>query len=172
MGQRVISHWFIFYQGFDYSRSGNPTRNNFEDAVALLEGGKHGLAFSSGSATTATIINSLQAGSHVISVNDVYGGTYRYFTKVAVGNGVDTTFVDLANAADIEPHFKPNTKVCVFKIIRDCAIKGMDHSILRGCFCLTYCSWYGSKPRPIPLSVSSTLKLLLSTLMLMELTLL
>jgi cystathionine gamma-lyase len=69
------------------------------------------LAFSSGSATTATIINGLQAGSHVISVNDVYGGTYRYFTKVAVGNGVDTTFVDLANAQDIEPHFKPNTKV-------------------------------------------------------------
>lgn len=99
------------FQGFDYSRSGNPTRNNFEDAVALLEGGKHGLAFSSGSATTATIINGLQAGSHVISVNDVYGGTYRYFTKVAVGNGVDTTFVDLANAQDIEPHFKPNTKV-------------------------------------------------------------
>ncbi|KAI8579861.1 hypothetical protein K450DRAFT_271690 [Umbelopsis ramanniana AG] len=99
------------HKGFDYSRSGNPTRNNFEDAVALLEGGKHGLAFSSGSATTATIINSLQAGSHVISVNDVYGGTYRYFTKVAVGNGVDTTFVDLANADDIEPHFKENTKL-------------------------------------------------------------
>ncbi|KAG2176901.1 hypothetical protein INT43_007555 [Umbelopsis isabellina] len=99
------------HKGFDYSRSGNPTRNNFEDAVALLEGAKHGLAFSSGSATTATIINSLKAGSHIISVNDVYGGTYRYFTKVASGNGVEATFVDLSNADNIKPHFKENTKL-------------------------------------------------------------
>lgn len=98
-------------KGFEYSRSGNPNRNNFEEAIANLEGAKYGLAFASGSATTATIVNSLEAGSHLISVNDVYGGTYRYFTKVAVNLNIDTTFVNLSDPANIESHFKPNTKL-------------------------------------------------------------
>lgn len=99
------------HTGFEYSRSGNPNRNNFEEAIANLEGAKYGLAFASGSATTATIVNSLQAGSHLISVNDVYGGTYRYFTKVAVNLNIETTFVNLSDPANIESHFKPNTKL-------------------------------------------------------------
>ncbi|KAG1122459.1 hypothetical protein G6F42_011457 [Rhizopus arrhizus] len=99
------------HTGFEYSRSGNPNRNNFEEAIANLEGAKYGLAFASGSATPAPIVNSLQAGSHLISVNDVYGGTYRYFTKVAVNLNIDTTFVNLSDPANIEPHFKPNTKL-------------------------------------------------------------
>ncbi|KAI8978569.1 Cys/Met metabolism PLP-dependent enzyme-domain-containing protein [Pilobolus umbonatus] len=99
------------YNGFDYSRSGNPNRNNFEEAIAELEGGKYGLAFASGSATTASIVTTLQQGSHLISVNDVYGGTYRYFTKVAVHNGIETTFVNLSDPANIEKAFKPNTKL-------------------------------------------------------------
>ncbi|KAG2213054.1 Cys/Met metabolism PLP-dependent enzyme-domain-containing protein [Mucor mucedo] len=99
------------HTGFEYSRSGNPNRNNFEEAIADLEGAKYGLAFASGSATTATIVNSLQQGAHLISVNDVYGGTYRYFTKVAVHSGIETTFVNLDDPANIEPHFKPNTKL-------------------------------------------------------------
>ncbi|KAF9158701.1 hypothetical protein DFQ26_007315 [Actinomortierella ambigua] len=99
------------YNGFDYSRSGNPTRHAFETAVAALERAKYGLAFSSGSATTATIMNSLPAGSHVVSVNDVYGGTYRYFTKVAGALGVDVTFVDLKDAANVASAIKANTKL-------------------------------------------------------------
>ncbi|KAI8329177.1 Cys/Met metabolism PLP-dependent enzyme-domain-containing protein [Choanephora cucurbitarum] len=99
------------HTGFEYSRSGNPNRNNFEEAIANLEGAKYGLAFASGSATTATIVNSLAQGSHLISVNDVYGGTYRYFTKVAVNLGIETTFVNLSDPANIESHFKPNTKL-------------------------------------------------------------
>ncbi|ORX46035.1 hypothetical protein DM01DRAFT_1339676 [Hesseltinella vesiculosa] len=99
------------HSGYDYSRSGNPTRHNFETAVAALEGGKYGLAFASGSSVTATILNSLHTGSHLISVNDVYGGTYRYFTRVAVNNGVEATFVDLDNADNIKPHFRENTKL-------------------------------------------------------------
>lgn len=79
--------------------------------MAALEGGKYGLAFASGSSVTATILNTLHSGSHLISVNDVYGGTYRYFTKVAVHNGVEATFVDLNDAANVKPHFKENTKV-------------------------------------------------------------
>ncbi|KAI8381113.1 Cys/Met metabolism PLP-dependent enzyme-domain-containing protein [Radiomyces spectabilis] len=99
------------HTGYEYSRSGNPTRENFETAVAALEGGKYGVAFASGSSVTATIINTLHSGGHLISVNDVYGGTYRYFTKVAVHNGVDATFVNLSNAANIKDKFKPNTKL-------------------------------------------------------------
>ncbi|ORZ21258.1 Cys/Met metabolism PLP-dependent enzyme-domain-containing protein [Absidia repens] len=99
------------HSGYEYSRSGNPTRHNFETAVAALEGGKYGLAFASGSSVTATILNTLHSGAHLISVNDVYGGTYRYFTKVAVHNGVEATFVDLNEASNVKPHFKENTKL-------------------------------------------------------------
>ncbi|KAF7732477.1 hypothetical protein EC973_003222 [Apophysomyces ossiformis] len=99
------------HTGYEYSRSGNPTRHNFETAVAALEGGKYGLAFASGSSVTATILATLHSGSHLISVNDVYGGTYRYFTKVAIHNGVEATFVNLSDAANIKPHFRPNTKL-------------------------------------------------------------
>jgi hypothetical protein len=67
-------------------------RDNFEKAVAALEHARYALAFSSGSATTATILQSLASGSHVVSVSDVYGGTYRYFTKVAAAHGVQVTF--------------------------------------------------------------------------------
>ncbi|KAJ5180428.1 cystathionine gamma-lyase cys3 [Penicillium capsulatum] len=77
---------------YEYTRSSNPNRDNFEEAVAALENAKYALAFSSGSATTATILQSLAAGSHVVSVSDVYGGTHRYFTKVASAHGVDVTF--------------------------------------------------------------------------------
>jgi cystathionine gamma-lyase len=69
---------------YEYTRSANPNRDNFEKAIAALENAKYALAFSSGSATTATILQSLAAGSHVISISDVYGGTHRYFTKVAL----------------------------------------------------------------------------------------
>ncbi|KAI9757273.1 MAG: cystathionine gamma-lyase cys3 [Lichina confinis] len=77
---------------YEYSRSSNPNRDNFERAIAALEHARYALAFSSGSATTATILQSLAAGSHVVSVSDVYGGTHRYFTKVAAAHGVQVTF--------------------------------------------------------------------------------
>lgn len=69
------------------------------------------MAFSSGSAVTASIVQSLGAGSHIISVNDVYGGTYRYFTKVASQFEIETDFVDLYDPTNIENRFKPNTKL-------------------------------------------------------------
>ncbi|KNE54479.1 hypothetical protein AMAG_00451 [Allomyces macrogynus ATCC 38327] len=97
--------------GYDYSRSGNPTRKAFETAVAALEHGKYGLAFASGSATTATIVASLPKGSHIVSVNDVYGGTYRFFTKVAPTLGYSTTFVDLADPANVLSAIRPDTRL-------------------------------------------------------------
>ncbi|KAJ3013402.1 hypothetical protein HKX48_005761 [Thoreauomyces humboldtii] len=96
---------------YDYSRSGNPTRNAFEVAVAALEGGKHALAFSSGSVTTATVLNMVGQGGHVVSVNDTYGGTFRYFTKVAKRNGVEVDFVDLYDPENLRKVMKQNTKI-------------------------------------------------------------
>jgi cystathionine gamma-lyase len=81
-----------------------------------LEGGEHGLAFASGSAATATVFNAIGPGSHVVSVNDVYGGTFRYMKRVAKENqGVDVTFLDLENAEEesIYAALRPNTKVCI-----------------------------------------------------------
>lgn len=77
---------------YEYSRSSNPNRDGFEQAVAALEGGKYALAYSSGSAATANILQSLAQGTHVVSIGDVYGGTHRYFSKVASTHGVEVTF--------------------------------------------------------------------------------
>ncbi|OBZ77967.1 Cystathionine gamma-lyase [Grifola frondosa] len=103
------------HKGFEYSRSGNPNRNALEATLASLEsGGAYALAFASGSATTATVLQSLGPDAHIVSVNDVYGGTFRYMSRVAKENqGLDTTFVDLENADDetILASFRPNTKL-------------------------------------------------------------
>lgn len=95
---------------YEYSRSANPNRDNFEAAVAALEQARYAIALSSGSATTALIVQSLPVNSHIISSGDVYGGTYRYFTKVANTHGVEATFVgDLA--ADLAGALRQNTKL-------------------------------------------------------------
>jgi cystathionine gamma-lyase len=95
---------------YEYSRSANPNRDNFEIAVAALEKAKHAMAISSGSATTALIVQSLPVGSHIISGGDVYGGTHRYFTKVASTHGVEASFVNnLEN--DLQAALQPNTKL-------------------------------------------------------------
>ncbi|KAI4869595.1 Cys/Met metabolism PLP-dependent enzyme [Hypoxylon rubiginosum] len=95
---------------YEYSRSSNPNRDNFEKAVAALENAKYALAFGSGSAATATILQSLAQGSHVISVSDVYGGTHRYFTRVAKAHGVTVTFTPQIEV-DIAEHIRENTKL-------------------------------------------------------------
>ncbi|KAI9044600.1 cystathionine gamma-lyase CYS3 [Aspergillus affinis] len=92
---------------YEYTRSSNPNRDNFEQAVAALEHAKYALAFSSGSAATANILQSLAAGSHVVSVSDVYGGTHRYFTKVASAHGVHVTFSPTIEL-DVEELIRPN----------------------------------------------------------------
>ncbi|EEQ84825.1 cystathionine gamma-lyase [Blastomyces dermatitidis ER-3] len=92
---------------YEYTRSANPNRDHFEEAVAALEHARYTLAFSSGSATTAVILQSLAAGSHVISVSDVYGGTHRYFTKVAAAHGVHVTFSPSIEI-DIAELIRPN----------------------------------------------------------------
>ncbi|KAI5289620.1 cystathionine gamma-lyase cys3 [Ascosphaera aggregata] len=95
---------------YEYARSANPNRDNFEAAIASLENAKYALAFSSGSAATATILHTLPAGSHVVSVSDVYGGTHRYFTKVANAHNVHVTFTPTIHS-DLESLVKPETKL-------------------------------------------------------------
>jgi cystathionine beta-lyase/cystathionine gamma-synthase len=82
--------------GWEYARTGNPTRSRLEQAVAALEGGTHGLAFASGSATTQVIATLALPGERILCVNDVYGGTFRLFERVLRDTGVDTTYHDLA----------------------------------------------------------------------------
>ncbi|KAI3657715.1 hypothetical protein MP638_003970 [Amoeboaphelidium occidentale] len=99
------------HKGYEYSRSNNPTRFAFETAVASLEQGKYALAYASGSAVTATIVTMLGTGSHIVSVNDVYGGTYRYFTKVASTLGIECSFADLKDPESLRKYIKSNTKL-------------------------------------------------------------
>ncbi|MGD0193678.1 MAG: cystathionine gamma-synthase [Candidatus Dormibacteria bacterium] len=82
------------HKGYEYSRSGNPTRSNLEECLASLEGARHGLAFSSGLAATTTVMLLLDPGDHVVFTEDVYGGTFRLFDKVFQRYGLSFTAVD------------------------------------------------------------------------------
>ncbi|MGH0564697.1 cystathionine beta-lyase [Bacillus cereus] len=96
---------------YDYSRSGNPTREALEDIIALLEGGTKGFAFASGIAAISTAFLLLSQGDHVLISEDVYGGTYRIITEVLSRYGVSHTFVDMTNLEEIKQNIKPNTKL-------------------------------------------------------------
>jgi len=88
-------------RGYEYARSQNPTRERLERAIATLEGGRHGIAFASGSAATAAIAQLAEQGEEIIVGDDVYGGTYRYLERVRKpGGGVSPTFIDLATGMD------------------------------------------------------------------------
>lgn len=100
------------HQGYEYSRSHNPTRFAWERCIADLEGGTRGFAFASGLAATSTILELLDSGSHVVVMDDVYGGTYRLFERVRRRSaGLDFSFIDLNDHAALEAAIKPNTKM-------------------------------------------------------------
>ncbi len=100
------------HQGFEYSRSHNPTRFAYERCVAALENGTRGYAFASGLAATSTVLDILDSGSHVVCMDDVYGGTYRLFERVRRRSaGLDFNFVDLNDMAALEAAIKPTTKL-------------------------------------------------------------
>jgi cystathionine beta-lyase/cystathionine gamma-synthase len=88
-------------RGYEYARTQNPTRERLERAVAVLEGGRHGIAFASGSAVTAALAELVAPGDEVIAGDDLYGGTYRYLTRVAGPRGVETRYLDLAAGPDV-----------------------------------------------------------------------
>ena len=97
------------HKGFEYSRTHNPTRSVLERAFASLENGKYGLAFGSGLAAIDAVIKLLKSGDEVISTNDLYGGTYRLFTKIFEGFGIKFHFIGMENAENIEQYINDKT---------------------------------------------------------------
>ena len=100
------------HQGFEYSRTHNPTRFAYERCVAGLEGGSRGFAFASGLAATSTLLELLDSGDHVVAMDDLYGGSYRLFERVRRRSaGLDFSFVDMTDPARFEAAIKPKTKL-------------------------------------------------------------
>lgn len=99
------------HKGYEYARSQNPTRAALEKAMAELENGKYGLAFSSGVAATDAVLKLLQPGDEVIASHDMYGGTYRLFTKIYEKFGIRFHYVNMHDATAIQPYITPKTKL-------------------------------------------------------------
>ena len=99
------------HKGYEYSRGTNPTRKALEDCLAALENCKYGLAFSSGMGATDAVLRLLKPGDEVITGNDLYGGSYRIFTKVYEKYGIKFHFLDLSSPENIIPYINENTKL-------------------------------------------------------------
>src|ERR687886_1965468 len=99
------------HKGYEYARSQNPTRKALEEALAAIENGKYGLAFSSGVAATDAVIKLLAPGDEVIAGNDMYGGTYRLFTKVFEKFGIKFHYVNMQEADSIRQYINDKTKL-------------------------------------------------------------
>lgn len=99
------------HQGWEYSRTHNPTRKSYENCLANLEGARHGFAMASGCAATTTILHLLKQGDHVIAGDDMYGGTFRLFDKVLKNNGLEFSYIDLTRSENFDKAVKNNTKL-------------------------------------------------------------
>ncbi|XP_058974485.1 cystathionine gamma-lyase-like [Musca domestica] len=99
------------HRGFEYSRSGNPTRNVLEKCLASLDNGRYGLTFSSGLGATTAVLTMLSNGDHIVIGDDIYGGTNRLIRQVASKFGIEATFADPTNIEEFETAIKPNTKL-------------------------------------------------------------
>jgi cystathionine gamma-lyase len=99
------------HKGYEYSRTQNPTRNALEICLASLENARYGLAFASGCAATTTVLTALKAGDHVISCDDIYGGTRRLFSQVLSGLGLSFSYIDMTDPAALDEAIQPNTKL-------------------------------------------------------------
>uniref|UniRef100_A0A3B3Z901 Cystathionine gamma-lyase n=1 Tax=Periophthalmus magnuspinnatus TaxID=409849 RepID=A0A3B3Z901_9GOBI len=118
------------HAGFEYSRSGNPTRNVLEKAVAALDGAKYCLALASGLAATVTITHMLKAGDGIVCMDDVYGGTNRYFQKVAAQFGLEISFADCTKPELLKAAIKNNTKMVWIETPTNPTMKVVD---IRAC---------------------------------------
>ena len=128
------------HKGYAYARGANPTRNALQKSVAALENGKFGLCFSSGMGATDAVIKLLKPGDEVITSNDLYGGSYRMFTKIFQKFGIKFHFIDLSDAANIKPFINDNTRLLWLETptnplmnivdIRACADIARQHKIM------------------------------------------
>ncbi|MGA8840378.1 MAG: cystathionine gamma-synthase [Candidatus Aquilonibacter sp.] len=119
------------HKGFDYSRTINPTRLALEKQLASLEGGAHGYAFASGMAATAAVLNLLSAGDHAVVTDDLYGGTYRLFSRVLNRYGLEFTYVDMSDVAAVRAAVRPNTKLFWLETPTNPLLKLIDIAALR-----------------------------------------
>ncbi|HEY8959454.1 cystathionine gamma-synthase [Chitinophaga sp.] len=99
------------HKGYEYARTQNPTRDALQNALAAIENGTHGISFGSGLAATDAVMKLLSPGDEVIATNDLYGGTYRIFTKVFERYGIRFRFIDMSDARNIESHITPQTRM-------------------------------------------------------------
>jgi cysteine-S-conjugate beta-lyase len=128
---------------YDYARGANPTRKALEEVIAELEGGTRGFAFSSGMAAISTAFMLLSKGDHVLITEDVYGGTYRFVTQVLIKFGIEHTFVDMTNDAEVESKIQANTKLIYIETPSNPTLKITDIKaiveIAKAHNCLTFC---------------------------------
>ena len=144
------------HQGYEYSRSHNPTRKALEDCIAALENGSAGYAFASGMSATATVLELLDSGDHVIAMDDLYGGTYRLFENVRKRSaGLEFTFANLSDLDNLESALQDNTKMIwiesptnpLLKLVNLQAVAefARKHNLIAVCD-NTFCSPYVQKP--------------------------
>ena len=119
-------------QGYDYSRADNPTRKAYEDCIAALENGRYGTAYSSGMGAINNCMYLLKSGDEVIVGDDVYGGTYRFFTKVMDGFGITARFVDTSDLQAVEQAFTPQTRMIWVETPTNPLLKIADLKALSG----------------------------------------
>lgn len=121
------------HQGFEYSRTQNPTRFAWERCVAALEGGSRGFAFASGMAATSTVLELLDSGDHVVAMDDLYGGSYRLFERVRRRSaGLDFSFVDLTDLAAFEAAITPRTRMVWIETPTNPMLKVVDIAAVAG----------------------------------------
>ncbi|MGH2345807.1 MAG: aminotransferase class I/II-fold pyridoxal phosphate-dependent enzyme, partial [Chloroflexota bacterium] len=99
------------HKGYEYSRSGNPTRTALEECLASLEGARHGLAFGSGLGAETTILHTLHSGDHVVAMDDLYGGTFRLFERVFRPLGITFSYVDARDLDALKGALRPATRL-------------------------------------------------------------
>ncbi len=143
------------HHGYEYSRTGNPTRTALETSLASIEEGTYGLAFASGMAAITAAMYLLNPGDHVIAPDDVYGGTYRLLVRVLERYGLRSSFVDMTRPAVVEAAMRPTTRLVLIetptnpylKVLDIAALSGIAHA--RGALSAvdnTFASPYGQQP--------------------------
>lgn len=134
------------HKGYEYARSQNPTRKALEDALALIENGKFALSFGSGVAATDAVLKLLKPGDEIIAGNDLYGGTFRLFTKVFEKFGLKFHFINMENAANVQQYINDNTKLIWIETPTNPLINIIDIAAVAGI----------AKPRNILVAVDNT----------------
>ena len=134
------------HKGYEYSRTGNPTRAALETCLASLEEGGHGLAFSSGLAATAAVLSMLRPGDHVVAAEDLYGGTYRFFERICRPNQISFTYVDARQPGVFEQELQAATKLVWIETPTNPLLQLVDiAAVMKVC-----------RPRGIPVVVDNT----------------